>query len=89
MKLYSKTYSCYWKMKNILYIKNLIIKPRSDSAHITTSMKQAPINQEIDFSSSWSEWQIKSYFWDFFWDGETSTEARKSSHAYKKAWTIE
>ena len=48
-------------------------------------MKQAPINQEIDFSSSWSEWQIKSYFWDF-WDGETSTEANPS-HAYKKAWT--
>ncbi len=72
-----------WKTYSIS--KNLIIKPRSDSAHITTSMKQAPINQEIDFSSSWSEWQIKSYFWDF-WDGETSTEANPS-HAYKKAWT--
>lgn len=65
--------------------KSLILKPKPQNANIGFSMKEAPMWQGIDFSSDWSEWQIISYFWDF-WDGNTSTEANPS-HAYKKAWT--
>jgi PKD repeat protein len=47
-------------------------------------MKQAPINQEIDFLSTWSMGQIIWYHWDF-WDGTFSSEANPS-HAFKKPW---
>lgn len=64
--------------------KSVIIKPPFDFVKITSSLKKAPVWQEINFSSSNSVWQIKSYFWDF-WDGETSLEANPN-HAYQKAW---
>jgi PKD repeat protein len=65
--------------------KKLILKPRPQLIKINTSLKEAPIYQWIDFSSAGSEWQIISYFWDF-WDRETSSEANPT-HAYKEAWT--
>ncbi len=64
--------------------KKLILKPRPQTAKITTSLKVAPTYQWIDFSSADSEWQITSYFWDF-WDWETSTDANPT-HAYKNPW---
>jgi microbial collagenase len=51
---------------------------------ITVSMKKAPVNQEIDFLSTWSVWQIVWYHWDFG-DWNTSNEANPS-HAYSKPW---
>lgn len=72
-----------WKEYSIT--KKLILKPRPQLAQIKVSMKEAPVNQWIDFLSSDSEWQIVSYFWDF-WDGETSTDANPT-HSYKEAWT--
>lgn len=64
--------------------KNLILKPKPQSAKIKTSMKTAPIWQWIDFSSDDSEWQIIWYFWNF-WDGDVSTDANPT-HTYKKEW---
>ncbi len=64
--------------------KKLILKPKPQSAKITTSLKKAETMQWIDFSSEKSEWQIIWYFWDF-WDGNISTEANPT-HSYKKAW---
>jgi len=64
--------------------KTLILKPQPQDAKIKLSMKNAPIYQEIDFSSEESVWQIVNYFWDF-WDWETSIEANPS-HAYTKPW---
>lgn len=64
--------------------KSLILKPKAQTIDIKASMKSAPVYQGIDFSSKWSDWQIASYFWDF-WDWETSTKANPT-HAYKKAW---
>ena len=64
--------------------KKLILKPKPQSVKITSSLKKAPINQWIDFSSDESEWQIISYFWDF-WDWKTSTQANPT-HAYSKEW---
>lgn len=72
-----------WKEYSIT--KKLILKPRPQLAQIKVSMKEAPVNQWIDFLSSDSEWQIVSYFWDF-WDGETSTDANPT-HSYREAWT--
>lgn len=65
--------------------KNVIIKPPYDLVKIKSSLKKAPVWQEINFSSSDSVWQIKSYFWDF-WDWETSIEANPN-HAFLKSWT--
>jgi PKD repeat protein len=45
--------------------KKLILQPKPQTIKITTSMKTAPIYQEIDFLSDKSEGQIASYFWDF------------------------
>lgn len=64
--------------------KKLILKPTPQSAKIKSSMKIAPTLQWIDFTSNESEWQISSYFWDF-WDGNTSTEANPT-HTYWKPW---
>jgi PKD repeat protein len=47
-------------------------------------MHKTVINQEIDFSSENSQWQISWYFWDF-WDWEVSTEANPS-HMFEVAW---
>lgn len=71
-----------WKEYSIT--KKLILKPRPQVVKITTSLKEAPTYQWIDFSSAESEWQITSYFWDF-WDGETSTDANPT-HFYKNPW---
>lgn len=65
--------------------KNIVLKAQPQSAKITTSLKEAPVGQWIDFSSDESNWQISSYFWDFG-DWETSTEANPS-HTYETAWT--
>lgn len=64
--------------------KKLVLKPRPQIAKITTSLKDAPIYQWIDFSSSESQWQIIWYFWEF-WDWSTSTDANPT-HMYKKPW---
>lgn len=64
--------------------KKLILKPSPQVAKIKVSMKEAPIYQWIDFSSSWSNWQINNYFWDF-WDWNTSINANPT-HTYTKAW---
>ena len=64
--------------------KKLVLKPKPQKAKITLSMKNAPVNQEIDFSSEDSQWQIKSYFWDFG-DWDVSTDANPS-HSYEIAW---
>lgn len=71
-----------WKEYSIT--KKLILKPKPQIAKISTSLKEAPTYQWIDFSSASSEWQITSYFWDF-WDGEISTDANPT-HAYKTPW---
>lgn len=72
-----------WKEYSIT--KKLILKPRPQIAKITTSLKSAPTYQWIDFSSAESQWQISSYFWDF-WDWNISTDANPT-HSYKQAWT--
>jgi PKD repeat protein len=72
-----------WKKYSLT--KKLILKPRPQLAKIKVSMKEAPLNQWIDFLSSDSEWQIISYFWDF-WDWNTSTDANPT-HSYKETWT--
>lgn len=64
--------------------KNIILKPRAEKVKIKSSLKEAPIYQWIDFSSSESVWDIIWYFWDF-WDGNTSTEANPT-HMYDKPW---
>lgn len=65
--------------------KKIILKPRPQLAKIKVSLKDAPVMQWIDFMSNDSEWQIVSYFWDF-WDWETSTDANPT-HAFKESWT--
>ncbi len=65
--------------------KKLILQPKPQTVEINTSMKTAPIYQEIDFLSDKSEGQIASYFWDF-WDGGTSTKANPS-YQYVKPGT--
>lgn len=64
--------------------KKLVLKPKPQTAKIVSSMKTAPVDQGIDFSSDESEWQIVSYFWEFG-DGEVSTDANPS-HSYEVAW---
>lgn len=64
--------------------KKLILKPAAQTINIKSSMRNAPVFQWIDFSSSESEWQIIAYFWDF-WDGNTSTQANPT-HYYKEIW---
>jgi microbial collagenase len=66
--------------------KSLVLKPKSQSAKISTSMEKAPVWQWIDFTSEESEWQIVWYFWNF-WDWSTSTEANPT-HIYNKAWNF-
>lgn len=73
------------KWKEYSTSKSLILKSYESKASISVSMKEAPINQEIDFLSTWSMWQIIWYHWDFG-DWETSSEANPS-HAFKKSWT--
>ncbi len=70
--------------KEYYITKKLILKPRPQLVNIKTSLKEAPVYQWIDFSSSDSEWQIIAYFWDF-WDWETSTDANPT-HSYKESW---
>ncbi len=72
------------KWKEYSTSKSLILKSFESKASISVSMKQAPINQEIDFLSTWSMGQIIWYHWDF-WDWEYSSEANPS-HAFKKPW---
>ncbi|MCD5380698.1 PKD domain-containing protein [Candidatus Gracilibacteria bacterium] len=63
--------------------KKLVLKPKPQKVKIVPSMKTAPIDQGIDFSSDESEGQIVSYFWEFG-DGEVSTDANPS-HSYEVA----
>ncbi len=72
------------KWKEYSITKSLVLKPQDFKAQISVSMKKAPINQEIDFLSTWSIWQITWYRWDFG-DGSFSNDANPS-HAYKIAW---
>lgn len=71
------------KGKEYSTTKNLVLKPFESRAKIKTSLKKAPIGQEIDFLSTDSIGQIVAYHWDF-WDGNFSREANPS-YAYKKA----
>ncbi len=64
--------------------KKLILKPKPQAAKIITSMKNAPTNQGIDFSSDQSEGQITWYYWEFG-DWEVSIDANPT-HSYSKAW---
>lgn len=80
-----KVITTSWKEFSVT--KKLILKPKPQSVKITASMIKTSVWQWIDFSSEESEWQIVSYFWDF-WDGETSTEANPT-HSYKKEWKYE
>ncbi len=64
--------------------KKLVLKPKPQQVKITTSMRRAPTNQWIDFSSDESDGQIVSYFWEFG-DGEVSTD-ENPSHSYEVAW---
>ena len=64
--------------------KSLVLKAPVLEWKIDVSMKKAPVNQEIDFLSTWSIWQVSTYHWDF-WDGSTSNEANPS-HAFSKPW---
>ncbi len=64
--------------------KKLILKNKPQTAKITTSLKQAPVYQTIDFSAEDSIWEVATYLWDF-WDWKTSTEI-SPSHFYKKEW---
>ncbi len=73
--------------KKFTQTKKLILKPKPQTIEIKTSMKKAPVLQGIDFLSDESEWQITSYFWDF-WDGNNSTQANPT-HRYAKPWTYE
>lgn len=72
------------KWKEYSASKSLILKSPLSEWKITVSMKKAPINQEIDFLSTWSVWQIVWYHWDFG-DGNTSNDANPS-YTYIKAW---
>lgn len=72
------------KWKEYSTSKSLILKSPLSAWKITVSMKKAPINQEIDFLSTWSIWQIVWYHWDF-WDGNTSNDANPS-YTYTKPW---
>lgn len=65
--------------------KSLVLNKKPQTIDIIASMYKAPIYQWIDFSSDKSEWQIKSFFWDF-WDWETSVSANPT-HEYNKTWT--
>jgi microbial collagenase len=51
-----------------------VLIPKPQSVRVSSSLKRAPINQGIDFSSAGSEGQIVNYRWDFG-DGFVSTEA--------------
>ncbi|NDK10140.1 PKD domain-containing protein [Candidatus Gracilibacteria bacterium] len=63
--------------------KKLILLPAPQDVKISPSLKRAPVDQGIDFSSAESAGQIIEYFWDFG-DGNISTDANPS-HAYTKA----
>lgn len=65
--------------------KSLVLKPFEAIAKIKTSLKRAPIGQEINFLSTDSLGQIVAYHWDF-WDGNFSRDANPS-YAYKKSGT--
>lgn len=64
--------------------KKLVLKPKPQNISIQTSLLNAPVWQEIDFLSTWSQWQIMSYHWSF-WDWNFSNEANPS-HAYDAPW---
>lgn len=67
--------------------KKLILLPPAQEIKISSSLKRAPVNQGIDFSSADSAGQIVEYFWDFG-DGNISTSANPT-HSYKKPGTYE
>lgn len=71
-----------WKEYSIE--KKLILINKPQSVKISSSLKNAPVYQWIDFSSEWSEWQVLSYFWDF-WDGTNSIDANPT-HMFTKPW---
>jgi PKD repeat protein len=65
-------------------VKKLVLNSKPQEANIKVSMKETITDQEIDFSSELSEWQITWYFWDF-WDWEVSTDANPW-HSFDVAW---
>ena len=82
---YNITLTVVWKSgQSYSTSKKLILLPPPQGTKISTSLKKAPIWQEIDFSSAESEGQIVEYFWEFG-DGYISTEANPS-HSYKSPW---
>jgi PKD repeat protein len=64
--------------------KPLVLNKKPQKANIDVSMKKTEINQEIDFSSEGSEWQITWYFWDFG-DWEVSTDSNPG-HSFEEPW---
>ena len=70
--------------KEYSFSKTLVLKKEAESVEIDLSLKQAPVNQEISFSSYNSIWQISSYLWDF-WDWNVSNLAQVS-HSFSKPW---
>jgi PKD repeat protein len=65
--------------------KELNLLARPQEIVISTSLKSTNTFQNINFSSDKSNWQISSYFWDF-WDGTFSTVANPVK-AFEKPWT--
>lgn len=67
------------KWKRYTIHKPLVLNSPENMIRITTSLKNAPVWQEINFYSTSSQWHIEEYFWDF-WDGHKSTEANPAHH---------
>lgn len=65
--------------------KQLILKPKPQTAKITASLKKASTYQDINFSAEWSIWEVWTYLWDF---GDWTTSSLMNlSHLYSKPWT--
>jgi len=89
-------YKSKWSYKTTLTVETekwkkystseyIVLKDEINKINIISSLKRAPIWQEINFSAAWTIGQISEYNWDF-WDWESSTES-SPNHAYNKSWT--